>query len=69
MQDLKYLTIEDLERLSANLKQEIISVRIKAGGDFNSQLLKEDEELLAAVDAEILERTLLQYDTDGGVSN
>jgi hypothetical protein len=54
------------------LKVEARNIRgraIRKSSGFEVQLQKENEEMLLAIEAEILERTLLQVGTDGGVSN
>jgi hypothetical protein len=66
MPDLKYLTIDDLENFAVELKNAIKSSKTYRMGLAH---IKENEDWLMAVEAEILERTLLQYETDGGVTN
>lgn len=75
--DLKYLTIEDLEKFLVNLKSQIDFLErnaiLEGGFDelstWQQQTLKEAREEAAEIEAEILERVVLGYKPPGGVSN
>jgi len=72
--DLKYLTIDDLEKFAANLRERIevgkaqTSLPPNGAGRWTDATLREDEKDLLAVEAEILERTLLQCENPGGAT-
>jgi len=66
MQDLKYLSIDDLERFIVNLREEIVHLKASIERDsryINQILIKrtleDSESMLVHAEAEILERTLL----------
>lgn len=71
MQDLRYLNVSDLERLLDNLATEAETLKNSrnTGTSLHEQHVKANADLYNAVEAEILERTLLGAKTDDGVSN
>jgi hypothetical protein len=74
VQDLKYLTVDDLERLLANLKEE--NARLaqgKSGGMGVHRVslkdrIADNQQWIDQIEIEIFERTMLGAKTDGGVS-
>ena len=71
MQDLKYLTVSDLEKYLVGLREEINRLEkiLPCDYSFEGKLLKEDKEIYDQVEHETLERTLLGAKTDGGCTN
>lgn len=73
--DLKYLTIEDLEKLAENLRKETEEFEAMQGrrwttpNTFVAQSILANKELIEEIETEIIERTVLGVKTDGGVSN
>lgn len=66
--DLKYLTVDDLERFLVNLKASIEDLESKARQRYDDQRLKEEKALYAEIESEILERTVLGYKPPGGAT-
>lgn len=64
MHNFKYHTVEELEKLVDNLKEEIAHLRKTVENTNSTELqkrtLKESEDLLSHAEYEVLERTLLK---------
>lgn len=73
MLDLRYLTVNDLEKLKVNLEKDNLKFkdpnRPKSISMFEESQVKENEDLIAQIEHEIFERQVLGAKTDGGVSN
>ena len=71
--DLKYLTVADLEKFLENLQASIKDLESNdvpvTRTRHQEKRLKEEKELVAEIESEILERTVLGYKPPGGVTN
>jgi hypothetical protein len=61
MHNFKYHTVEELEQLIEQLKNEIAAYKpYVQGDDFKKKLLEESEDMLRHAEYEVVERTLLK---------
>lgn len=67
MRDLRFLTVNELERFLVNLQHECKMLQ-SPHNDHTTKMMKQNQELIAAVEAEILERTLLGIKNEDGSS-